>query len=192
MKIMLKSKFIFARQGSWGLAMLNSHLENSWEPRCFPSELAGQKKRTGWIVTARCMLKRQAELPTPNVRASNKQCLIMLKCYFKNCCFFQGCKTEKKSQLSSRQADRKGPDLQLTHLISDGGTQHTLSKPANSSFTLQILYSYSNSWILIFAKCGLCSLSSLELKCRSAGTRKDPKKAHAYALPLLFQHCDSA
>lgn len=96
MKVTLKSKFIFARQSSWGLAMLNSHLEHSGEPRCFSSELAVQKKRTGSTVPARCMLKRQAELPTTNVRASNKHCLIMLKCYFKNCCFFQGCTTEKK------------------------------------------------------------------------------------------------
>lgn len=132
-------------------------------------------------------------------RAANTKCQSIQRAVFNNAemlfqelLFLPGLHNRKKSQLSSRQADRKGPDLQLTHLMSDGGTQHTLSKPANSSFTLQILYSYSNSWILIFAKCGHCSLSSLELKCRSAGTRKDPKKAHAYALPLLFQHCDSA
>lgn len=36
------------------------------------------------MVAATHVLKRQAELPTPNVRASNRDVFMVLKCYFKN------------------------------------------------------------------------------------------------------------
>lgn len=68
--------------------------------------------------------------------------------------------------------------------------QHPLSKPANSSFTLLTLYNYSNTWILVFAKCGLCSLSSLELKYRSAG-RRNKGKILKTPTPMLW-HCFSS
>lgn len=192
---MLKSKFIFARQSSWGLAMLNRHLEHSWETRCFPSQLAVQKKRTGWIVTARCMLKRQAELQTPNVRASKELCLIMLKCYFKNCSFFQGCTAEKNLKFkSSRQADRTGPDLQFTYLISDGGTA---AYTQTQVLLYKLKFYFTNPIQLFkFLDLSLCTVWAFVVffgtEVQLAGTRNDPKNSHAYALALIFQHCDSA
>lgn len=123
--------------------------------RCFPSELAEQDSQmdageTGRAANTKCQSIQQAVLNNAAARIVSSSRVAQQR---------------KKSQVQElRQAERTGPDLQLTHLIPVQVQQHTLSQPVNSSFTLQILQNYSNSWILVSAVWPFVAFSGTEVQ----------------------------